>query len=154
VGGVLTLSSSYSSHYQTSRQRQKRKGRRLLREGKGSSSTAHRRKQINTTCFIHLQLLPSWGFRHLLAIVSPYKPQTGGPVRAHPGLYEFATDLQIGTPHWLYSWAASQAHTFFHTLSHSTLLPPHSLNLGDTVSPQKAVTRMSHWELIRHPFCP
>jgi hypothetical protein len=46
----------------------------------------------------------------------------------------------------------------FHTLSHSTVLPPCSRNLIDTVSPQKALgekkkKRVSHWELIRLSFC-
>jgi hypothetical protein len=49
------------------------------RGGKGSSSLAHKGKQITP-----LDLpIPSQGFRCLLAIVSPYKPQTRGPVRAH-----------------------------------------------------------------------
>jgi hypothetical protein len=50
-----------------------------------------------------------------LAIVSPCKPQTEGPVRTHPWPYEFAMDPMIGTTHLLRSWAASQAHTFTHS---------------------------------------
>jgi hypothetical protein len=43
----------------------------------------------------------------------------------------------------------------FHTLSHSTVLSPHSLNLRDTVSPQKVVTRVSHWlEVDQTPLLP
>jgi hypothetical protein len=49
-------------------------------------------KTNNTTHFVHLWLLPLWGFRSLLAIVNPYKPQTRGPVRAHPRPYEFIMD--------------------------------------------------------------
>jgi hypothetical protein len=44
-------------------------------------------------------------------------------------------DPRIRTPHLLHNQATSQAHT--HTLSHSTVLPPHSLNLEDMVSPPK-----------------
>jgi hypothetical protein len=40
----------------------------------------------------------------------------------------------------------------FHTFSHSTVLPPHSLNLRNMVSPPKVVTR-SLWEVINLPFC-
>jgi hypothetical protein len=34
------------------------------------------------------------------------------------------------------------SNSHFHMLSHNTVLPPSSLNLRDTVSPQKAVTRV------------
>jgi hypothetical protein len=100
------------------------------------------------TCFACLRVLPLWGFRCLLAIVSPYKPWTRGPVRAHPWPYEFAMTCGLGL------------HTHFRAglclrlaLSHSTVLLHHSLNLRDMVSPQKAVTRVSHWEWISLPFC-
>jgi hypothetical protein len=56
----------------------------------------HTGETNNTTHFVHLQLLSSWGFRHHLAIVSPYNPLTRGPVRVHPRPYEFTTDLQSG----------------------------------------------------------
>jgi hypothetical protein len=39
-----------------------------------------------------------------------------------------------------------------HTFSYGTVLPPCSLNLTDTVSPQKAVTS-GLWEVISLPFC-
>jgi hypothetical protein len=39
-----------------------------------------------------------------------------------------------------------------HTLSHSTVLPPHSLNLRYMVSPQNAVTSRL-WETVSLPFC-
>jgi hypothetical protein len=64
--------------------------------------------------------------------MSLYKPQTRGPVRAHPWPYEFhrrPTDqdfslaLQLG--------CISGSH--FHILSHRTVLSPHYLNLGDLV---------------------
>jgi hypothetical protein len=54
---------------QMSRQRQIWKGWGLWRGRKGSSSLAHMEKQI-TIHFVHLWLLPLWGFRCLLAIVS------------------------------------------------------------------------------------
>jgi hypothetical protein len=41
-----------------------------------------------------------------------YKPLTGGPVRAQPRPYEFATDLWIGTSHFLHNQATSQSCTF------------------------------------------
>jgi hypothetical protein len=72
-------------------------------------------KTNNTTCFIHLQPLSLRGFRCLIAIVSPYKHQTWGPVRAYPKLYEFAMDPQIGTPHSICSWDMSQARTCTHS---------------------------------------
>jgi hypothetical protein len=75
------------------------------------------------THFIHLQPIPLWGFRHLLAVVSPYKPWIRGPVRAHPWPYEFATHLQIGIPHSLCSWTASQARTFTHSNTAQYLCP-------------------------------
>jgi hypothetical protein len=44
------------------------------------------------------------------------------------------------------------SHCHPHTLSYSTVLPPCSLNLRDTVSPpKKVVTSLSHWELIMPP---
>jgi hypothetical protein len=73
------------------------------------------------THFIHLQPLPSQGFRHHLAVVSLYNPWTRGPVRAHPRTYEFATDLQIRTPHLLCSQARSHSHAFIH--KHPMFLP-------------------------------
>jgi hypothetical protein len=69
----------------------------------------------NTTHLVHLWQLPLLGFRHFLAIMSPYKPQTRGPVRAHLRPYVFATDWQIRTPNLLHHQATSQAHTFTHT---------------------------------------
>jgi hypothetical protein len=69
--------------------------------------------------------------------MSLYKPQTGGPVRAYPRPYEFPMDPWIRTPHLLHNQATSQARTFTH--SHSTVLPPCSLNLKDMVSLLKRV---------------
>jgi hypothetical protein len=92
----------------------------------------------NATYFIHLWLLTLWGFRYLLAIVSPYNLWTGGPVRAHSRPYELTIDPGIRTPHSLCNQVTSQASTFTQ-YSHCTVLPPCSLNLNlkDTVSPQK-----------------
>jgi hypothetical protein len=73
--------------------------------------------------------------------MSPNKPQIRSLVRAHPAPYEFAVDLRFWTSSltlqlaWVSGWHC-------HTLSHSTVLPPCSLNLRDTVSHQKAVTRV------------
>jgi hypothetical protein len=50
-----------------------------------------------------------------LAPVSPYKPRTRGPLRAHPWPYEFTMELRIGTPHSFRSWPASQARTLLHS---------------------------------------
>jgi hypothetical protein len=122
-----------SSHYQLARQTQR--GRDF---GKALTSSI-------SCCSPHRDLGAS------LAPVSPYKPWTGGPVGAHPWPYEFAMEPRIGTPHSLHSWAASQSRTFY-TLSHGTVLPPHSLNQRDTVSPQQAVIS-GLWEVIRLPFC-
>jgi hypothetical protein len=85
-----------------------------------------------------------------LAIVSQYKPQTGGPVRAHPWHDESATDSWIRIRHSLHSWAASQAHTliYFHTVQYFCPAPW----TWETVSPQKVITS-SLWEVISLPFC-
>jgi hypothetical protein len=80
-------------------------------------------KTNNTTHFVHLWLLPSWELRCLLATECQYKPWTGGPVRAHPGPYEFSTDPWIGALHLLHSWAVSRL-TLSGTHSHSMVLPP------------------------------
>jgi hypothetical protein len=37
-------------------------------------------KTNNTTCFIHLWPLPLQGSKHLISVVSPYKPWTRGPL--------------------------------------------------------------------------
>jgi hypothetical protein len=98
----------------------------------------------------HLQLLPSQGFKHLLTAVSPYKPQTRGPVGAHPGPYEFATDPWIRTLHSLHSWATSQAHTLTQH-SASTLLPEHERH---SFTPKgRLLGCLCLWELIKLPFC-
>jgi hypothetical protein len=87
-----------------------------------------------------------------LTLMSPYKPQTRGPVRAHPWPYEFARGpdnqdsllvLQLGCV----------SDSYFQILSHSTVLPPHSLNLRDTVSLWLLVVTSGLWEVISLPFC-
>jgi hypothetical protein len=127
-----------SSRYQTSRQKQKGRdfggevrGPPLRHTGKNdvcslsvtwmlsASQELHIHEVL--TCFVHL-LLPSWEFRHLLVVVSLYKPWIRGPVRSHPRSYEFATDLWIMTPHLLCSQAMSHSHTF--TCRHPRF-PPH-----------------------------
>jgi hypothetical protein len=55
---------------------------------------------------------------------------------------------QEGTPHWLRSLHFS---SHFHILSHSTVLLLEPERQGFT--PKMAVTKMSHWEVIRLPFC-
>jgi hypothetical protein len=76
--------------------------------------------------------------------VSPYKPQTRGPIRAHPRPYEFTMDPQIRTPHSLCNQAIPQACTFTHShtvcgVKHSTSTPfPEPERHGFT--PQKDVT--------------
>jgi hypothetical protein len=42
----------------------------------------------------------------------------------------------------------------FHILLHSTVLPPHSLKLRDTVSPKKAVTRVFLLGVDQTPLLP
>jgi hypothetical protein len=85
----------------SSRQRQRWKGWGLWWGGKGSSSPSHKGKQITPTHFVHLQPLPSQGFRHLLALVSPYMSLTGVPVRAHPRPHEFNMDLHLDQWNWI-----------------------------------------------------
>jgi hypothetical protein len=41
----------------------------------------------------------------------------------------------------------------FHILSYGTILPYCSLNLRHGFTPKMVVTRMSHWEVIKFPFC-
>jgi hypothetical protein len=61
-------------------------------------------------------------FMCFLAVVSPYKPQTRGPVKAHPRSDKFAKNPQIGTLHSLRSQATSHAHMF--TLQASNVSAP------------------------------
>jgi hypothetical protein len=125
-GGFLLWFLPNSSCYQTSRQTQR--GREFGWEVKGCPLLWHTRKSnmhslsvtltgspvqelhlhMVFTCFAHLWLLPLC----LLATVSPYKPWTGGPVRAHPRPYEFTMDPQLRTPHLLHSQVLSHSHTF------------------------------------------
>jgi hypothetical protein len=114
----------------------------LWRGGKESSSPAHRRKQHHL--LVHLWPLPSQGFGCLLAVVSLYKPQSRGPSSAGPMDWDSAFTSQLG--------CISGSH--FHTLSHSTVLPPCSLNLRDMVSPQKVVTRVSLLGVNHSPILP
>jgi hypothetical protein len=86
-------------------------------------------------------MLPSWRFGHLLAIVSPYEPWTGGPVKAHPRPYEFATcGSELCTR---FVTRLCLRLTLSHTLTqHSTSTPlPERERHGFT--PIKAVTRVS-----------
>jgi hypothetical protein len=41
----------------------------------------------------------------------------------------------------------------FHILSHSTVQPYCSLNMRDSFTPKMALTGVSHWEVIKLPFC-
>jgi hypothetical protein len=101
---------------QTSRQRQRQRDEGCGEEIRGPLL-------CHTICFVHLQLLPSWGIRHFLAIVSLYKLRTGGPVRAHPRPCEFTMDPWIGTPHSLCNHLHLRL-ALSHTLTkHSTSTP-------------------------------
>jgi hypothetical protein len=59
-------------------------------------------KTNNINHLILLWLFPLLGFRCILAIVSPRKPWTRGPVRAHLRPHEFAMDPLIRTPYSLH----------------------------------------------------
>jgi hypothetical protein len=97
-------------------------------------------------------MLPSRGFRYLLPIVSPYKTQTGGPVRANTEPYKFTTDLWIETPHLLCSWVSSQAHTFTH--SHTAqYFHPAPWTWETWFHPKMWLLVCLCWELIRFSFC-
>jgi hypothetical protein len=87
-----------------------------------------------SSCFL------CWGFRHLLAVVSPYKPWIWGPDRAHPRPCELAKDLWIWTLHLLCSQATTHSHTFI--FRHPTF-PPHKHCLGITVLFSLKVTWMT-----------
>jgi hypothetical protein len=91
------------------------------------------------TCFVCLRLLSLRGFRHLLAVVSPYKPQTRGPVRAHPRTYEFTMDPWIEIPHLLHSQAMSFTHVHTQASNVSTLRQ----RLGVTVLLSLKVTQVT-----------
>jgi hypothetical protein len=108
-------------------------------------------KTNNTTHFIHLWPLPSQGFRHLLAVVNLCKSQPeallGLTLHHMSLLWTHRLGLQFA------SQLGCISGSHFHTLSHSTVLLLCSLKLRGTVSPQKVVTRVSHWELIRLLYC-
>jgi hypothetical protein len=88
-----------------------------------------------------------WDLGNSLTLVSPYKPQTLG------------SPLTLWVHHRTEDWDSSLTSqldcvsgSHFHILLHSTILPPCSLNLRDTASPQQVVTS-SFWEVINLPFC-
>jgi hypothetical protein len=132
---------------QTSRQRQRWKGRGPWREGKGSSSPAHRGKQITPL----LWPLPSQGFRCLLAVVNPYKPQTGALIRLPLDHVSSPWTCRLGLC------------THFVTRLRIRLALSHTLTQHSTSSPLPEPERYSFtpktgflrclWELIRLPFC-
>jgi hypothetical protein len=131
-----------SSCYQTSRQKQRGRncggevrGPLLLHTGESNTSLA----LSVSSCVL------CGNFRCFLAIVSPYKPRTGGPVRAHLRPYEFTMELQIRTLYLVCSQAMSHSHIYMQA---STPLPaPGSHGFA---SPQ---SYSSDLEVIKLPFC-
>jgi hypothetical protein len=100
------------------------------------------------THFVHLRLLPSQGFRHLLAIVSPYNPWTRGSFRAHLRPYKFSMDLQIRALHLFHIQAMSLTHTHTHMHTSTPFSEPerHGFTLDRT-------TWVSGLEVIKLSFC-
>jgi hypothetical protein len=92
-----------------------------------------------STHFTHLLPLPLWGLRQVFgsseSIWTPdWRPHWGSPLTlwVHHGTEDgdSSLTLQLG--------CVSGSH--FYTLSHGTIISPHSLNQRDMVSPQQAVT--------------
>jgi hypothetical protein len=102
-------------------------------------------KTNNTTHFVHLQSILLWGFRHLLAVVSLYKPWTlehmSSPQTCRSGLHtHFIIRLRLRL-------ALSHALTQHST---SALL---SEPVRHGITPQKGGYLGAFWELIGLPFC-